>query len=162
MGNQNILFFSHLNRKKLFKWSRKIQSKVFKNYHLPYNKREVARLQAQFPSFNDVYAYITEGLLPPAKSSAQRILILCEEYIIIDQVLLKISGKDGESHIRLAVPQVLVPLIISLHHDNLLACHQGILRVVATIKQRFYFPHLHQQITQYIRTEQTSIIRPIF
>ena len=123
----SLIVAKHMpNQKQLSEMLRKIQSKVLKNYHLPYDKREVARLQSQCPNFKDVYSYITEGLLPPNKAAAKRVMLIAEEYIVVDRILFKLVLKDDEQCLKLAVPQVLVPFVISLHHDNLLACHQGI------------------------------------
>ena len=76
--------------------SRKIQSKELKNYHLPYDKREVARLQSQCPNFKDVYKYITEGLLPTNRGPARRVMLISEEYIIVDAILFKVVPEDDD------------------------------------------------------------------
>jgi len=49
---------------------KKLNQSRLQNLHLPYEKRELARLQAQCPNFKDIYAFISEGILPSPKLAA--------------------------------------------------------------------------------------------
>jgi hypothetical protein len=131
---------------------KRFKNVVLHNYHLPYPKREIAKLQASCTNFKEIYAYIAEGLLPATKQACKRVLAQAEDFIILDSVLFRLTKKDDDFQLKLAVPQVIVPYILSLYHDSLIACHQGIVKVAATIKQRFYFPKLYQLVTDYIKT----------
>jgi hypothetical protein len=138
----------------------KIKSKALRNYHLPYSKREIAKQQSVCPDFKDVYSYILEGLLPSDKKAAKRVMCNAENYILIDNVLFRLIVKSEiDCKVTLAVPRTLVSDIISLYHDSLLSCHQGVIRVAMTIKQKFYFPMLHQRVYDYIRSCQTCQAR---
>jgi rhodanese-related sulfurtransferase len=120
----------------------KLKKKVLQNYHLPHSRREIAKLQASCPDFKDIYNYIEQGFLPAVRKAAKRVVTEAENYMLIDKVLFKIKqGKENSDYnIVLAVPRVLVSDIISLYHDSLLSCHQGVVRVAMTIKQKFHFP----------------------
>ena len=136
----------------------KISKTRLQNVHLPYNKRELAKLQSQCPNFKDIYDFISEGILPAPKIAARRILSQSEHFVIIDQVLFRLPSHDN-AELTIAIPQEIVPEILFMYHDSLLACHQGIARVTATIKQKFYFPRMHQIVTNYIKSCQTCQAR---
>ena len=133
------------------KFLRKLDLSRIQNMHLPYDKRELGKLQSQCPDFKDLYAYIQHGLLPSPKLAAKRILSQADQYLMIDTILFKLPS-DSLSDLRLVIPQSIVPEILHLYHDSLLAAHQGISRVTATLRQKFYFPKMHQQVVNYIRS----------
>ena len=112
---------------------KKLDKTCLQYMHLPYNKRELAKLQAQCPNYKDIYAYITEGLLQSPKIAAKCIMAQSELFVIIDTVLLRLPSKDSDQ-LRVVIPQSIVHEIIFIYHDSLLACHQCIARVTATIK----------------------------
>ena len=139
----------------------KIRTKVLQNYHLPFSKREVAKEQSLCAYFKDMYVYLKEGLLPSAKRAAKKIICESENYIMIDNILFRIYVPNDREDIKvmLAVPQAFVSYIISLHHDSLLSCHQGINRVALTIRKNYYFPQLYQKVYDYIKSCHTCQTR---
>ena len=132
---------------------KKLNQSRIQNLHLPYDKRDLARLQAECPNFKDIYAFISEGILPSPKIAAKRILSQAEHFIIVDQILFRLPANNNHD-LTVAIPQSIVHEILFMYHDSLLACHQGIARVTATLKQRFYFPNMHQLVSNYIRSCQ--------
>ena len=142
----------HLPKQKdIDKFLEKLDKARLQSTHLPYEKRELAKLQSLCPNFKDIYAYIHEGLLPGPKSAAKKILAQSEHFVMIDSVLFRLPAQES-SNLQVAIPQSIVHEILFIYHDSLLACHQGIARVTATIRQKFYFPNMHQLITNYIRS----------
>ena len=131
----------------------KINKSRIQNLHLPYNKRELAKLQSQCPNFKDIYLFILEGILPSPKTAANRILAQSEHFVIVDQVLFKLPTDDTHD-LRVVIPQAIVHEILFIYHDSLIACHQGISRMTATLKQKFYFPRMQQMVTNYVRSCQ--------
>jgi hypothetical protein len=130
---------------------KKITQSRIQDLHLPRNRRELAQMQSSCPNFKDLYGYILEGILPSPKTAAKRILVQSEQYIMIDKILFKLPS-ENDTDLRLVIPQVMVPEILFLYHDSLLAAHQGIARVTATIRQKFYFPRMSQLVLNYIRS----------
>ena len=149
----DAVFLKHLPKQaEISKMLDKIKGKVLRDYHLPQSRREVAKQQSVCPDFSDIYKFILEGLLPSDKQAAKRVMLNAENYILIDNVLFRLVMKEDDCKITLAVPRTMVSEIISLYHDSLLACHQGVMRVSLTIKQRYYFPKLHQRVYDYIKS----------
>ena len=155
--NQDVILKHIPKQTDIDKMLRKIRTKVLQNYHLPFSKREIAKEQSVCPNFKDMYSYLKEGLLPSAKKAAKKIICEADNCVMIDSILFKTCvSQDGEDvRVMLAVPLSLVSYVISLHHDSLLSCHQGINRVALTIKQRYYFPQLQQRVYDYIKSCQT-------
>ena len=134
-----------------------IKRKVLRDYHLPVNVHNLRREQRQCPHFRDVYGYITSGLLPAKKCAARRVIADSEHYILIEGVLFRVirtPEKEGDCKVSLAVPESMAAQIISLYHDSLLACHQGVTRTYITLRQKFYIPGLYDKIYAYIRSCQ--------
>ena len=130
----------------------KLQNLVNDCPALPFTKTELSKQQSQCIHFAHLYRYIAEGTLPFNRQEARNVMIQSESYIIIDSVLFKFSINDSDCKLLIALPQALVTQILHIYHDSLLACHQGVVRVAATIKQHFYFPRLHQQVNDYVKT----------
>ena len=137
---------------------RKLETARIQDIHLPFNKRELALLQAQCPNFKDIYFYILEGMLPSPRLAAKRIMVQAEQYIMVDKILFKLPV-DETLGLRLVIPQSLVHEVLYVYHDSLLAAHQGIARVTATLRQKFYFKRMHQMILNYIRSCRTCQAR---
>ena len=129
-----------------------LRSSLITTAKIPFFKKDLATQQATCPNFKHIYAYIKHGTLPFDKKESRTIVLKAESFLIIDDILFKIASVDNTTSFQIALPQVLVPQILSLYHDSLLACHQGIVRVSQTIKRDFYFPRLHQQVYDYVRT----------
>jgi hypothetical protein len=130
---------------------RKIETSRIQDLHLPRNKRELAQMQSTCPNFKDLYAYILDGILPSPKIAAKRILTQSEQFVMIDKLLFKLPCDDNAT-LRLAIPEAVVPELLFLYHDSLLAAHQGIARVLATIRLKYYFPRMSQLVLNYIRS----------
>ena len=159
MNTTNIRLRHLPNQHELSESLNMLKTKVLKNYHLPYTKQQIGKLQALCPNFRDVYNFINEGLLPSTKAAAKRIINISDKYVIVDSVLFLLSTRDDIITLKLAVPQSVVPYIMSLYHDSLLACHQGMIRMAETIKEKFHFPHLYQQVANYVKTCHTCQMR---
>ena len=130
---------------------KRIDQSRIQDIHLPRNKRELAQMQSTCPNFKDMYAYILDGILPAPKLAAKRILAQSENFIMIDKVLFKLPASEY-GDLQLVVPQCMVNEILFLYHDSLLAGHQGVARVIATIRQKFHFPRMSQLVLNYIRS----------
>ena len=82
-----------------------------------------------------------------------------ENYVMVEGILfrLHVGSKDGqECKVTLAVPESMAARMISLYHDSLLACHQGITRTYITLRQKFYIPGLYDKIYAYTELSNVS------
>jgi hypothetical protein len=63
------------------------------------------------------------------------------------------NSKDARRRIeRLVVPDTLRHYLISLHHDSLTGAHLGSPRVSLTLRTRYYWPRMDQDVRDYVRT----------
>ena len=63
----------------------------------------------------------------------------------------KYSGKkDTDEKIQLVVPTELRQKVVSLAHDTLLAGHRGACKTLSRVQQEFYWPRVHDYLTQYV------------
>lgn len=160
--NKEDVILRHIPKQKdLDQMLARIKSKVLQNYHLPFSRREMAKEQSSCPFFRDIYVYLKNGMLPSAKKAAKKIICESENYIMIDEILFRLNLSDNSDEIKvvLAVPDTLIAYIISLHHDSLLSCHQGVNRVALTIRRSYYFPRLHQRVYDYVKSCHTCQTR---
>ena len=153
-SDQNVILRNIPKQRDITRMLDKIKTKVLQNYHLPFSKREIAKEQSLCPYFKDMYLYLKEGLLPSTRKASKKIICESEHYVLIDSILFRtaVSNDSEDVKVMLAVPQAFISYIISLHHDSLLSCHQGINRVALTIRKNYYFPQLHQRVYDYIKS----------
>jgi len=63
----------------------------------------------------------------------------------------KYSGKkDTDEKIQLVVPTELRHKVVSLAHNTLLAGHRGAGKTLSRVQQEFYWPGVHDYVTQYV------------
>ena len=74
---------------------------------------------------------------------------MCEDYFLIEGVLFKIKY-DQEPTAVLCVPEKYVPVILYQYHDEILAGHPGVQKLMATISKKYYFPGMHTLIREYV------------
>ena len=65
---------------------------------------------------------------------------------MLDSLLFKLTTIPGRETVLLAIPETCVDKIITLHHSNLFAGHQGVIKTYLTISDRFYIPNLMHYI----------------
>ena len=151
--NTNSVILKHVPKQSIISEQlSKLQSSLVSDVKLPFTKKELAKQQATCFYFKHIYNYIYSDALPVNKNEARNIMMQSESFIIIDSVLFKVTNTNADPHFLICLPQVLINQVLGLFHDSLLANHQGVVRVAATVKQHFYFPRLHQQVYDYIRT----------
>ncbi|VDI69231.1 Hypothetical predicted protein [Mytilus galloprovincialis] len=106
--------------------------------------------------FKDVIKYIWIKI-PDKTRRARKTVIESQDYILTRTYYFIILPK-GKSHRadrivkRLAVPLTLRDDILKSYHDSLLGGHNGIERTYHTIRYKYYWPGMYNDIQQYVQT----------
>ena len=131
-----------------------IKEKCLRDYHLPYERRELSKMQQRDPYFGPIYDFIASGITPSNRNATKRIINLAENFVLVEQVLFRLltDRNTDEVKLTLCVPEELLPAILHLHHSSLLSGHLGIQRSYATLRKLYYIPHLYEKVLMYIRT----------
>ena len=124
---------------------------MLKGTHLPLMIKEIQSGYLSSLYFKDIYIYLAHNRLPSKKVAMRRVELLVEKYIMLDSLLFKLTMILGKEAALLAIPEVCADTIITLHHSNLFAGHQGVIKTYLTISNRFYIPNLIHYLRSYIK-----------
>ena len=104
--------------------------------------------------FGDIYQYLSSGLLPSKGKRARSILRDSENFVLVQDILFRIDkpASQNELTLLLCIPEQQAPFIISMFHESLLSCHQGVSRTYNTIKRRFFIPGLWDKLVTFIKS----------
>ena len=128
-----------------------IKKKVLKGTHLPLMIKEIQAGYLSSLYFKDIYLYLAHNRLPSKKAAMRRVELLAEKYIMLDSLLFKLTTIPGKGTTMLAIPEICADKIITLHHSNLFAGHQGVIKMYLTISDRFYLPNSMHYLRSYIK-----------
>lgn len=130
-----------------------IKKKALRDYNLPLEAKEIAKEQRKDPHFKAIYEYLASGYLPSNKKEARRVLLLSEQFVIVENVLFRVYIDKRREDIKttLVIPNALVHHILNMYHDSILASHNGINRTLLTLRRLFYIPNAQEKVTQYIK-----------
>ena len=127
-----------------------IQKKILKGTHLSTPVKDIKVGYLTSSHFKDIYLYLAQNTLPRSKSAIRRIETLSEKYLLLDDLLFKISKSETEyPEPKLCIPESCVDAILDLYHSSILAGHQGTLKCFLTISDRFYILNLAHYIRMY-------------
>ena len=101
--------------------------------------------------FKDIYQYLAQNRLPSKKAAIKKVEILAEKYILLDSLLFKLTTIPGKETALLVIPEMCMDKIITLHHSNLFAGYQGVIKTYLTINDRFFIPNLMHYLRSYIK-----------
>ena len=79
--------------------------------------------------------------------------MLCEDYILMDDILFKIryvKEQKGKPTLVLCVPEKYIPIILYQYHAPLLAGHPGIVTMYHMVRKKYYFPTMMPLIKQFV------------
>lgn len=115
-------------------------------------------LQREDPEYQQLINYLTNDELPSTVKDARRLLILVQDYILENGVLFHLWYPKGKGHKKervikqLCVPHTLRNDILLSYHDSVLACHMATERCFQTIRMKYYWKSMYQDIKTYIET----------
>ena len=110
--------------------------------HLPLTIKEIQADYLESIFFKDLYKYLAQNRLPSKKSAMHRVLALSQNYILLDNLLIKLITMLNKEKALLAVPEACADKIITLYHATLFAGHQGMIKTYLTMTNKFFIPKL--------------------
>ena len=133
----------------LTKFLKQLNYKVIHDYQIPLSIKE---LRAEYPTsafFKDIYKYKRTGIAKTFGRGNLAFKKMCEDYFLIEGVLFK-TKYDQDPTAVLCIPEKYVPIILYQYHDEILAGHPGVQKLMATISKKYYFPGMHTIIREYV------------
>jgi len=131
-----------------------IKQKCLRDFNIPLKSAEIKREYRTSLYFSEIYKYLKSGELPARQRRARSVMKNCENYVLIQDLLFRISLADFEDDIclQLCIPESQATFVISMYHDSLMAMHQGVTRTFNTIKAKFFIPGLYDRLCTFLRS----------
>ncbi|KAK3100025.1 hypothetical protein FSP39_013636 [Pinctada imbricata] len=129
-------------------------------YDLTSGKVDLFQLQKDCDDFRDIIKYLEDNELPVDAKSRDKVVSEAKHYGIVDGILVhfyqrrcKRQPTEFRYIKQVAMPQVLREECLKQYHDSLAGGgHLGIEKVSTAMVLRYYWPHMHQDIVDYIRS----------
>ena len=129
----------------------KINKKVLRDTNLYVDLRDLKAVYFTSQHFRDIYLYLLKNRLSLGKEVARRLDQNARNHLILDGLLFKIlDNGEGNLDMVLYIPTSKVHILLNAYHSSILGRHTGIIKCYHTISQRFYFPHLAENLRVYI------------
>lgn len=123
-------------------------------------QEDIIRFQQECPYFKHIYNFLDKGTLPDDTKRAYAIPYEANQYVMLDGILyhlyqrrMKKKVKEDDTIRQLAVPTKLRHEIQLSYHDSKAGgCHMGIQKTYDSIRQKYFWPGMYQDIHKYITT----------
>jgi len=131
-----------------------IKQKCLRDFNLPLKTAEIKREYRSSLYFSEIYKFLKSGELPARQRRARSVIQNSENFILIQDLLFKISLADFDDDfcLQLCIPESQSTFVISMYHDSLMAMHQGVTRTYNTIKAKFFIPGLYDRLCTFLRS----------
>ncbi len=122
------------------------------------NLKQLVSYQKKDRFFRQMFNFLEHGKLPRNKQRARRIVHDADNWSISDEkVLLHIyklpkSRDPTDTVIQIALPEEYRHEILIQYHNNLMGAHQGVPRLISSIRQNFYWPKMVADIVQFVKS----------
>ena len=129
-----------------------LKYKVIHDYKIPITIKELRAEYASSPWFQDIYKYLQKGICRFTGNAKFLFKQSCEDYFLINDVLFKIKFGPIQEEITsvLCIPERYIPIMLHQYHNDVLSGHPGVRKLTESIKQKYYFPGLHNIVRQYV------------
>ena len=119
---------------------------------------DLIALQKKCTDFQVIYDYLAERKLPDDATLARNTTWESDQYMLADRVLyhyyqprMKKANRSEGSIIQVALPKALRLDVLKSYHDSIAGGgHLGIQKTFESIRQKFYWPHMYQDIQDYV------------
>ena len=116
--------------------------------------------QQDCPDFKHIYQYLAHHQVPENPQLARTVVAESYNYEVEDGVLMHFYSKRGKNvplEERLvkqtAIPQCLRDELLKSYHDCIAGGgHQGFERTYSSLRNKYYWPSMYEDIRQYVRT----------
>ena len=130
-----------------------LKEKVIHDYNIPIHVKALRAEYKRSPYFRDIVKYIRTGYCSYVGKAQRLFKMLCEDYILMDDILFKIryvKEQKGRPTLVLCVPEKYIPIILYQYHAPLLAGHPGIVTMYHMVRKKYYFPTMMPLIKQFV------------
>ena len=130
-----------------------LKEKVIHDYKIPIHVKALRAEYKRSPYFKDIVKYIKTGYCSCVGKAQRLFKMLCEEYILMDDILFKIryvKEQKGKPTLVLCVPEKYIPIIMYQYHAPLLAGCAGIVTMYHMVRKKYYFPTMMPLIKQFV------------
>ena len=151
---EDTVFRKHIPKQvELDKFIDALKEKVIHDYNIPISVKALRAEYKRSPYFRDIVKYIRTGYCSYVGKAKILFKMLCEDYILMDDILFKIryvKGNHGKPTLVLCVPERYVPIILYQHHTPLLAGHPCVMSMYHMVRKKYYFPTMLPLIKQFV------------
>ena len=119
--------------------------------HLSVMVKEIQAGYLSTSCFKDIYLYLAQNRLPSSKAAIRKVVMLAENYILLDSLLFKVMSTPEKEMAVLAILETCVDNIISLYHSSLFAGHQGVIKTYFTLSNKFFIPNSIHYLRLYMK-----------
>ena len=120
-----------------------LKEKVIHDYNIPIRVKDLRAEYKISPYFKDIVKYIKTGYCSYVGKAQRLFKMLCEDYILMGDILFKIryvKEQQGKSILVLCVPEKYIPTILYQYHTPLLAGHPCVMTMYHMVRKKYYFP----------------------
>ena len=119
----------------------------------------VPEAQRSCPQLGRLYTYLDSGELPTETAQAKRVILESDQYVLDQDHMYHIFYPRSRGIPRsdrmikqLAIPVSLRTHVLAQYHDGLMGgAHQGQDRTYHTIRSKYYWPGMYQDVGNYVR-----------
>ena len=144
---EDTIFRRHIPKQvELDKFIDALKEKVIHDYNIPISVKALRAEYKRNPYFRDIVKYIRTGYCSYVGKAQRLFKMLCEDYILMDDILFKIryvKENHGNPTLVLCVPEKYVPIILYQHHTPLLAGHPCVMSMYHMVRKKYYFPTIY-------------------
>ena len=122
---EDTVFRRHIPKQvELDKFIDALKEKVIHDYNVPIRVKALRAEYKRSPYFRDIVKYIKTGYCSYVGKAQRLFKMLCEDYILMDDILFKIryvKEHQGKPSLVLCVPEKYIPTILYQYHTLLLS-----------------------------------------
>ena len=151
---EDTVFRRHIPKQvELDKFIDALKEKVIHDYNIPIRVKALRAEYKRSPYFRDIVKYIKTGYCSYVGKAQRLFKMLCEDYILMDDILFKIryvKEQQGKPTLVLCVPEKYIPKILYQYHTPLLAGHPCVMTMYCMVRKKYYFPTMLPLIKQFV------------
>ena len=135
---------------------------------------DIAHLQRECDDFKDIIKYLEDGIVPEDKNIANCVTVVAENQYVLDNGVLyhiytprtkKVKDQNIDNLLlQIALPKCERKSVLAAYHDcQAGGGHFGTKRTFASIKEKYWWPKMYQEIKDYVETcdtcQRTKVLR---
>ena len=141
---ENTIFRNHIPKHvELDKFIDALKGKVIHDYNIPISVKALRAEYKRSPYFRDIVKHIRTGYCSYVGKAQRLFKMLCEDYLMMDDILFKIryvKEQKGKPTLVLCVPEYYIQTILYQYHTLLLAGHPCVMTMYHMVRKKYYFP----------------------